>query len=647
MIKFIKKLLIITLFVLAVFILYTMKTNISNATDSTEILITDSIGGTPKSVTIDQNMNGAGWSWKASSKALYLSGFNGERIVADGDLKIVLSGQNKITMPFNSSELQNAIESDYQNGTITIDKIQSDTNDTLTITGKNIRSEGIIHAKRLNLKGGTLNIGVTNSEKINKSSRVHGIYCNSGTHIFNYANLNIGLISTSNDYSLIGLNSLHTYGKGNIYIRIESPADANGVVCFYGTEGSNKIIIASSTTNGNYYPYAIERLMSLDSDNIELHAEKGMICCNYGLANNFPLSDNMQVTTDNPESVWIVRPIFNTIPDGVYETRYYKNTIMDAKTGKPIKDGINFVPKTSNVNLEYVECDFFNIASGKRGENMNPVLTPEVIETSINLKNSLRGINKNENTTKFEIVEGTLPKGITMNSNGMITGKFEKGCKAGQIRVKATRASDNKTLTFTVKYGNVYETDLPFWDIEADSWYVSCVDYVYQKGLIKGYSDPEHEGMFGPNDKITRAQIVTILYRMEGSPNNDGKSKFTDVNSSEWYAKPIKWAVDKGIVHGYDGTTKFGPDDYILRQDFAGILRNYAKYKGKNVNVTADLTKFSDYKKIDDYAKPSMQWAVGKGVITGNDDGTLNPKGNATRAEAAAMIQKYCNKVGN
>ena len=75
-------------------------------------------------------------------------------------------------------------------------------------------------------------------------------------------------------------------------------------------------------------------------------------------------------------------------------------------------------------------------------------------------------------------------------------------------------------------------------------------------------------------------------------------------------------------------------------------MRNYSKYKGKNTNVTADLTRFSDYTKVDSYANSSMQWAVGKGVITGNNDGTLNPKGNATRAEAAAMIQKYCNRVG-
>ena len=188
----------------------------------------------------------------------------------------------------------------------------------------------------------------------------------------------------------------------------------------------------------------------------------------------------------------------------------------------------------------------------------------------------------------------------------------------------------------------VYEKKLPFTDVSRDAWYYNAVRFVYENNIVKGYNDTT----FAPEDKLTRGMMVTLLYRMEGSPNNDGKSRFTDVNPSEWYAKAIKWAVDNGIVHGYDGTTKFGPNDNIIRQDLAGILRNYAKYKGKDVNVTADLTKFSDYKKVDSYAKPAVQWAVGKGVITGNDDGTLNPKGNATRAEASAMIQKYCNKVG-
>ena len=185
-------------------------------------------------------------------------------------------------------------------------------------------------------------------------------------------------------------------------------------------------------------------------------------------------------------------------------------------------------------------------------------------------------------------------------------------------------------------------TGLPFVDVSKNAWYFDAVKFTYENEMITG-KDKTH---FAPKDKLTRGEIVTILWRMEGSPDNMGNTKFTDVASTPWYARAVKWAVDNGIVNGYKGTTKFGPKDNVTRQDLAVILRNYAKYKGKNINTNASLTKFKDYKKISSYAKESMQWAVGTGVISGNGNGTLDPKGNANRAEAAAMIQKYCNKVG-
>lgn len=183
---------------------------------------------------------------------------------------------------------------------------------------------------------------------------------------------------------------------------------------------------------------------------------------------------------------------------------------------------------------------------------------------------------------------------------------------------------------------------LPFKDISKNDWYYDAVKYAYNNKMISGYNTTT----FAPNDKLTRGMIVTILYRMEGSPKNDGKSDFTDVNLNQYYAKAVKWASNAGVIHGYAKTKKFGPNNNILRQDLVSILRNYAKYKEKNVNVSSNLSKFSDYREIDDYANASMRWAVSKGVITGNKNRTLSPKGYATRAESAAMIQKYCQNVG-
>ncbi|MBR2240750.1 MAG: S-layer homology domain-containing protein [Clostridia bacterium] len=206
-----------------------------------------------------------------------------------------------------------------------------------------------------------------------------------------------------------------------------------------------------------------------------------------------------------------------------------------------------------------------------------------------------------------------------------------------------TKEVEDMVNSIKIKDTVLKSKGIPFTDVSKTSWYFSAVKDMYDNNIISGLN----KYTFGPNEKLTRGMIVTILWRMEGSPANDGKSRFTDVDSKAWYGQAVKWASANKIVNGYSGTTKFGPKDNILRQDLAGVLRNYAKYKGKNVNVTADLTEFKDYKQISNYAKASMEWAVGKKVITGNSKTkTLAPKGNATRAEAASMIKKYRDNIG-
>ena len=140
--------------------------------------------------------------------------------------------------------------------------------------------------------------------------------------------------------------------------------------------------------------------------------------------------------------------------------------------------------------------------------------------------------------------------------------------------------------------------------------------------------------------------LVTILHRMDGKPAPKTQNQFKDVYKSQYYYDAVIWANEKGIVHGYGDETKFGPDDNITRQDLAVILRNFAQYKEKNVNVTSNLNKFKDGNIVSDYAKSAVEWAVGKGVITGNNNGeSLTPHANSTRAEVAGMIYNYCTKV--
>ena len=181
---------------------------------------------------------------------------------------------------------------------------------------------------------------------------------------------------------------------------------------------------------------------------------------------------------------------------------------------------------------------------------------------------------------------------------------------------------------------------IPFDDINMSDWYYSSVKYTYQNGMISGATDTE----FRPSAKITRGMIVTILWRMEGSPKVTGVKDFTDVKG-QYYYDAVRWAAKNGVVNGY-GDGRFGPNANITREQLATILCNYAKYKKKNTNVTVDTGKYKDWYKVSSFAKPATQWAIKTGVITGKENGTkVDPLGTATRGEAAVMLYNYCTKI--
>ena len=193
-----------------------------------------------------------------------------------------------------------------------------------------------------------------------------------------------------------------------------------------------------------------------------------------------------------------------------------------------------------------------------------------------------------------------------------------------------------------------------FPDVGISDWFYEYVKYVKDNGMMSGYTSGEDAGKFGPNDPITRGQIVTILYRREGQPAVSGSLNFADkwdstLWSSNYYNNAILWASQKGIVTGYkDGENagKFMPDKSITRAEFAIILQRYAKLKGKSVNDSASLTVFYDYTQVEGWETAGLAWAVAKGIISGDEITTppsLKPQENATRAEATTMIMRFCN----
>lgn len=174
-----------------------------------------------------------------------------------------------------------------------------------------------------------------------------------------------------------------------------------------------------------------------------------------------------------------------------------------------------------------------------------------------------------------------------------------------------------------------------FEDVRPDQWFYDAVQYVYENGLMEGIA----ENLFLPAGVTNRAQLVTILYRMEGEPEA-GAADFSDVPAGTWYTAPVAWAADNGIVNGYDDGS-FGPADPVLREQTAAILYRYAAYKGYDTTASGDLDVVADKDAVSTYAVQAVDWAVSAGLMIGMEGG-VNPLGSTNRAQIATLIQRFC-----
>ena len=180
---------------------------------------------------------------------------------------------------------------------------------------------------------------------------------------------------------------------------------------------------------------------------------------------------------------------------------------------------------------------------------------------------------------------------------------------------------------------------LPFTDVSTSDWFYSDVMFVYENGLFSGTDSRS----FSPNASMTRAMLVTVLYRLEGEPVGTGSSSFSDVRSGSYYEKAVAWAAANGIVTG-TGSTSFSPDAKVTREQLAAILYRYAQYKKLDTDAGAKLDSFSDAGNVSGYASEALSWAVSEGLINGAS-GRLTPKGDATRAQVAAILHRFVENV--
>lgn len=205
----------------------------------------------------------------------------------------------------------------------------------------------------------------------------------------------------------------------------------------------------------------------------------------------------------------------------------------------------------------------------------------------------------------------------------------------------------NQTYTEEVKasYGGnlTWVEQFSFTDVPADEscWYRDYVNYVASKGIMTGMTDTN----FGAGVDLPRSHFATIIYRIAGEPSVESdKSVFPDVPDNDFYTKAAAWAKENDIIKGYDDGN-FGPNDKITREDMAVIMYRYAQSAKLDTTAAAELDSFPDAEKVSPYAVEALKWAVGKGIITGKEDTegnkTIEPQGNASRAQCAAVIQRF------
>ncbi len=197
-----------------------------------------------------------------------------------------------------------------------------------------------------------------------------------------------------------------------------------------------------------------------------------------------------------------------------------------------------------------------------------------------------------------------------------------------------------KNYTLYAKWTEVQQApwENPFEDVDEDDWYYDAVEYANENNLFNGLTAVE----FGPDGVITRAMLVTVLYRAEGNPEVEYQSPFTDLENGAYYENAVAWAYANGIVKGYT-ETMFAPDENIIREQIAAIMYRYAEYKEYDTSVgeNTNILSYVDVSEISEYAIPAVQYAVGSGLMKGKSASTINPKDGATRAEVAAILQRF------
>ena len=337
-------------------------------------------------------------------------------------------------------------------------------------------------------------------------------------------------------------------------------------------------------------------------------------------------AEDIQIIVKNGESFTAPASDGLTRPDGNTEN-YFKWLGSDGNLYAP---GESVSADVTKLTAKFAGG---SSGSGGGGGSRKPSVTYYTLHFETNGGSAITDMRE-ENNTRISLTKYVPTRhGYTFNgwySDQILTNQVSEVSLTKNMTVYAGwRADENPDIVVN-----------PFTDVSEKDWFYNDAMFVYKNGLMLGTS----KTLLSPHGTVTRGMMATILWRMEGSLAPKGENSFTDVEAGMWYTDAITWAAENGIFAGYS-MDKFGPDDPITREQLTAIFYRYADYKGYKLTVTGNLDKFEDADKITDYAKMVMQWAVGNGLIKGKAETLLDPQGTATRAEIAAMLHRFIEKV--
>lgn len=311
---------------------------------------------------------------------------------------------------------------------------------------------------------------------------------------------------------------------------------------------------------------------------------------------------------------------------------YFKDKTAKTVTVQWVAEGddaTTYEPMTFSVDLSGVA--YYQAPShGGSGSSGGSASTTYTLTFETNGGSAISKVTKNKGTTIDLAQYAPTKSGAT----------FEGWYADKGLTKKITSVKLDANTTVYAKWTEAPVSGLPFGDVKTTDWFYNDVKYVYEKGMMAGTA----ADVFAPNATTTRAMIVTILYRLEGSPAVTGTSAFVDVPAGQWYTDAVNWAAANQIVKGTSATT-FAPNDSITREQMAAILYRYAQYKGYDVTKKADLSGYSDNSQVSAYAKDALAWANAAKLINGVTNTTLAPQGNATRAQVSAILHRFCDGV--